>query len=125
MPRLYREAPVNAIWEGSGNVQCLDVLRAIQRSPETLEAYFAEVAAVKGESAALDAHVAALKDDLRDLNDFEARARDLCDRLALGLQAAALIRAGAGRGRLLPRAAGDAAARITYGALPASMRRRS
>jgi len=43
MPRLYREAPVNAIWEGSGNVQCLDVLRAMRRTPETLEAYFAEV----------------------------------------------------------------------------------
>ena len=57
MPRLYREAPVNAIWEGSGNVQCLDIARAIQRSPQTLEAYFAEVSAVKGESAALDAHV--------------------------------------------------------------------
>ena len=42
MPRLYREAPVNAIWEGSGNVQCLDIARAIQRSPQTLEAYFAE-----------------------------------------------------------------------------------
>ena len=54
MPRLYREAPVNAIWEGSGNVQCLDIARAIQRSPQTLEAYFAEVAAVKGESATLD-----------------------------------------------------------------------
>ncbi len=93
MPRLYREAPVNAIWEGSGNVQCLDIARAIQRSPQTLEAYFAEVSAVKGESAALDAHVAALKDDLRDLSDFESRARDLCDRLAVGLQAAALFRA--------------------------------
>ena len=48
MPRLYREAPVNAIWEGSGNVQCLDIARAIQRSPQTLEAFFAEVAAVEG-----------------------------------------------------------------------------
>ena len=94
MPRLYREAPINAIWEGSGNVQCLDIARAIQRSPQTLEAYFAEVESAKGESAALDAHVAALKDDLRDLADFETRARDLCDRLAIGLQAAALIRAG-------------------------------
>ena len=71
MPRLYREAPVNAIWEGSGNVQCLDIARAIQRSPQTLEAYFAEISSVKGESAALDAHVAALKDDLSDLGDFE------------------------------------------------------
>jgi putative acyl-CoA dehydrogenase len=94
MPRLYREAPVNAIWEGSGNVQCLDISRAIQRSPQTLEAYFAEVTSVKGESGELDAHVAALKDDMRDLSDFETRARDLCDRLAVGLEAAALIRAG-------------------------------
>jgi putative acyl-CoA dehydrogenase len=93
MPRLYREAPVNAIWEGSGNVQCLDIARAIQRSPQTLQAYLAEVSAVKGESAALDAHVATLKDDLRDLSDFESRARDLCDRFAVGLQAAALFRA--------------------------------
>ncbi len=94
MPRLYREAPVNAIWEGSGNVQCLDIARAIQRSPQTLEAYFAEISSVKGESAALDAQVAALKHDLSDLGGFEAHARDLCDRLAIGLQAAALIRAG-------------------------------
>jgi putative acyl-CoA dehydrogenase len=94
MPRLYREAPVNAIWEGSGNVQCLDIARAIQRSPQTLEAYFAEVASVAGESAELDAHVTALKDDLKDLGDFEIRARDLCDRFAIGLEAAALIRAG-------------------------------
>ena len=93
MPRLYREAPVNAIWEGSGNVQCLDIARAIAKSPQTLEAYFAEVGAAKG-NAALDAHVEALKADTRDLSDFEARARDLCDRLAIGLEAAALIRAG-------------------------------
>ena len=93
MPRLYREAPVNAIWEGSGNVQCLDIARAIHRSPQTLEVYFAEISSVKGESGALDAHVVALEDDLSDLGGFEAHARDLCDRLAIGLQAAALIRA--------------------------------
>src|SRR6202046_1958190 len=93
VPRPYREAPVNAIWEGSGNVQCLDIARAIQRSPQTLEAYFAEVAAVKGESAALDAHISTLKDDLRELTDFESHARNVCDRLAVGLQAAALFRA--------------------------------
>ncbi len=94
MPRLYREAPVNAIWEGSGNVQCLDIARAISRSPQTLEAYFDEVGSARGESAALDAHVRALQDEMRDLSDFESRARDLCDRLAVGLEAAALIRAG-------------------------------
>ena len=94
-------------------MQCLDIARAIQRSPQTLEAYFAEVSAVKGESAALDAHVAALRDDLRDLGDFESRARDLCDRLAVGLQAAALFRAGvSGRRGLLPLTHRDAAAHI-------------
>ncbi|HEY1944113.1 MAG TPA: isovaleryl-CoA dehydrogenase [Roseiarcus sp.] len=92
MPRLYREAPINAIWEGSGNVQCLDVLRAISRAPETLEAYFAEVDTARGEHRALDAHVAALKDDMRDLQDFEESARDLCDRLALGLLASAMAK---------------------------------
>ena len=92
MPRLYREAPINAIWEGSGNVQCLDVLRAIRRSPETLDAYFAEVASARGENRALDAHVDALKDDMRDLSDFESRARDLCDRLALGLMASVMVK---------------------------------
>ena len=93
MPRLYREAPVNAIWEGSGNVQCLDIARAIHRSPQTLEVYFAEVGSTKGESAALDRHVEALKDDMHDISDFESRTRDVCDRLAVGLEAAALIRA--------------------------------
>ena len=83
MPRLYREAPINAIWEGSGNVQCLDTLRAISRSPQTLEAYFAEVEAARGENPALDAHVASLKRDMRDL----------CDRLALGLMAATMVKA--------------------------------
>jgi putative acyl-CoA dehydrogenase len=119
MPRLYREAPVNAIWEGSGNVQCLDVLRAIQRTPASLEAYFREVSEARGGHRALDAHVAALKDDLRDTNDFEARARDLCDRLALGLEASVVVRNSPGvladafcRSRLESRGAHH------YGALP-------
>jgi putative acyl-CoA dehydrogenase len=92
MPRLYREAPINAIWEGSGNVQCLDVLRAISRAPQTLDAYLAEVDSSRGANRSLDAHVAALKDDVRDLDDFEERARDLCDRLALALQASVMVR---------------------------------
>jgi len=96
MPRLYREAPINAIWEGSGNVQCLDVLRAISRAPKTLEAYFAELEAARGANRALDAHVAALKDDMRGLADFEERARDLCDRLALGLMASVMARGAPG-----------------------------
>jgi putative acyl-CoA dehydrogenase len=92
MPRLYREAPINAIWEGSGNVQCLDVLRAISRAPQSLDAYFAEIDSARGANRALDAHFAALKDDMRDLGDFESQARDLCDRLALALQASVMVR---------------------------------
>jgi putative acyl-CoA dehydrogenase len=89
MPRLYREAPVNAIWEGSGNVQCLDVMRALARSPDALAAVYAEI---DGASPALRPYADALRDDLRDANDFETRAREFCDRLALSLQAAALAR---------------------------------
>ncbi len=90
--RLYREAPVNAIWEGSGNVQCLDVLRAIGREPETLAAFFAEVDRARGADRRLDRHVAALRDDLARTEDIEYRARDLVDRMALALQGAALVR---------------------------------
>jgi len=91
-PRLYREAPVNAIWEGSGNVQCLDVLRAIQKTPDVIEALFDEVGQARGASRALDAHTERLKDDLANVNDFEAHARDLTDRLALALQASLVVR---------------------------------
>jgi putative acyl-CoA dehydrogenase len=92
MPRHFRESPVNAIWEGSGNVQCLDVLRAMSRMPETLDACFAELEAAKGANAPYDRHIAALKDDMRETSDFEERARDLVDRLAVGLQASVLVK---------------------------------
>ena len=108
MPRLYREAPVNAIWEGSGNVQCLDIARAIQRSPQTLEAYFAEVSAVKGESATLDAHVSALKDDLRDLDRLrQPRSRSLRPARRRPSGGGAVPRRFSGRRRLLPLAHRD------------------
>ena len=90
MPRLYREAPVNAIWEGSGNVQCLDVLRAIQKTPAVLVAYFNEVASARTKNALLDRYFTSLKNDLSDFNDIEFRARSLVDRLARGMQAALL-----------------------------------
>jgi putative acyl-CoA dehydrogenase len=92
MQRIYREQPINAIWEGSGNVQCLDVMRAVRKTPAVLDAYFDEVGQARGGNAVLDRHVAALKDDMRDLGDFEHRARDLTDRLASGLQASLLVR---------------------------------
>ena len=92
LPRLYREAPVNTIWEGSGNVQCLDVLRAISKTPTVLDAFFAELSLAKGANAALDRLSAALLKELKDLHDFEYRARDVVDRMALALQASLLLR---------------------------------
>ena len=92
MPRLYREAPVNSVWEGSGNVICLDVLRAMGKEPETVAAYFAEVSAARGADARLDAAVASLQRDLADHSNIEIRARRLVERLALVLQGALLVR---------------------------------
>ena len=92
MPRLYREAPVNAIWEGSGNVQCLDVLRAMAKTPVVLDAFFAEVRQAQGAHATLDRLNAELAKDLTDPRDLEFRARDLVDRMALALQASLLVR---------------------------------
>lgn len=88
LPRLYRDAPLNSIWEGSGNVQALDVLRAVQRAPETLEAFFAEV----GGDARLDRAVQDLKSQFKDKDDLEVRARRLVERMALLLQASLLTR---------------------------------
>ncbi len=92
MQRLYREAPINAIWEGSGNVQCLDVLRAMKTAPETLASFFKEVELARGGNTLLDRRIDALKTDLADLSDFEARARHLVDAMATAFQASLLVR---------------------------------
>ena len=92
MPRLFRESPVNAIWEGSGNIQCLDVLRAMHKTPAVVDAYFAEAGRARGQSAALDRHLDLLGRDLANLQAPEFQARDLVDRMALGLQASLLLR---------------------------------
>jgi putative acyl-CoA dehydrogenase len=92
LPRLYREAPVNAIWEGSGNVQCLDVLRAMARTPTVVEAYFAELVAASGANATLDARVAGLRRELADSSALEYRARHVVEKMAVTLQAALLVR---------------------------------
>tara|TARA_R110000823_G_scaffold22456_1_gene67217 strand:- start:269 stop:1963 length:1695 start_codon:yes stop_codon:yes gene_type:complete len=94
MPRLFRESPVNAIWEGSGNVQCLDTLRAIQKEPETLDAFFREAAEAKGADRRFDQFLAQLQNDFADISDFQYRARNLVDRMALTLQASLLLRNG-------------------------------
>ncbi|TBW58816.1 isovaleryl-CoA dehydrogenase [Marinobacter halodurans] len=92
MPRLLRESPVNAIWEGSGNVQCLDTLRALQKSPDSLEAFFAEVALARGSDARFDRFLAQLQSDFGRTDDTQFRARNLVDRLALALQGSLLLR---------------------------------
>jgi putative acyl-CoA dehydrogenase len=91
LPRLFREAPVNAIWEGSGNIQCLDVLRAIEKTPAVVDAFFAELALAKGASTAFDRWVDALHKELGDCAELEHRARDIVDRMALAMQAAQLL----------------------------------
>ncbi|MGH8517190.1 MAG: isovaleryl-CoA dehydrogenase [Panacagrimonas sp.] len=96
LPRLYRQAPLNSIWEGSGNIQCLDVLRALSRDPETREALFAELLAARGADAALDREIAWLQTQLGEVADLEARSRTVVERMALALQAALLLRAGNG-----------------------------
>ncbi len=95
LARLYREAPLNSIWEGSGNVQCLDVLRALQKTPESLAALLAEVQRALGGDARLDAFADRLRDDLgrrMDPAGLETQARRLVERLALALQASLLVR---------------------------------
>jgi putative acyl-CoA dehydrogenase len=94
LPRLYREAPLNSIWEGSGNVMCLDVLRAMGRSPESVEAFFGELALARGGDARLDAYVATLADELTNFDAIESRARRIVERMALAFQGALLVRAG-------------------------------
>jgi putative acyl-CoA dehydrogenase len=92
LPRLYRESPVNSVWEGSGNVICLDVLRALQREEESLEAVRAELRLAVGADRRLDVAVADLEAELADPDEREPRARLLVEHLALCLQAALLVR---------------------------------
>ncbi|MEA2374453.1 MAG: putative acyl-CoA dehydrogenase [Thermoleophilaceae bacterium] len=91
MPRLYREAPLNSIWEGSGNVNCLDVLRGMVRSPEAVDAFFGEVDSAGG---AVADYTAGIKRELSDLDEIEFRARRIVESMALALQASLLVRHG-------------------------------
>jgi len=92
LARLYREAPLGSIWEGSGNVQCLDVLRASRRTPDAMDAFLTELNLTRGQNPHLDAAVEALSRELTSGDDLELRARDLVERLATTLQASLLIR---------------------------------
>jgi putative acyl-CoA dehydrogenase len=120
MPRLYREAPLSSIWEGSGNVMALDVLRALMRTPAALEAFFAEVTEAAGANADLDRFVVSLRDQFTEGETLEVRARRVVESLALALEGSLLV-------RYAPPAVADAfcASRLggdhglEYGTLPA------
>ncbi len=120
MPRLYREAPLASIWEGSGNVMSLDVLRALVKTPRSLEVFLHELREAHGANAHLDAHVAALEKQFSQPETLELRARRIVEAMALGLQASLLV-------RHAPPAVADAfcasrlggAGGLEYGTLPA------
>jgi putative acyl-CoA dehydrogenase len=92
MPRIYREAPLNSIWEGSGNVNALDVLRALAKSPEALDGFFTEVELAAGADPRLDAYVTRLREEFADHESIETRARRVVERMALALQGSLLVR---------------------------------
>lgn len=91
MPRLYREAPVNSIWEGSGNVICLDILRTLYKEPRAIELFFAELAPALGNNGHLDRAMNDLKKMLATPENAEAQARRLVEHMALCLQGALLV----------------------------------
>ena len=91
LPRLYREAPLNSIWEGSGNVICLDVLRAMSKEPDTVDALLHEIRLARGSDQRFDALADHIENDLRH-TATEMEARRLTEHLALALQASLLIR---------------------------------
>ncbi|NMM26640.1 MAG: isovaleryl-CoA dehydrogenase [Glaciimonas sp.] len=120
MPRLFRESPVNSIWEGSGNVQCLDMLRAMRRNQGSVEIFTAEVQQAAGANKHLDQYVAQLGRELADPADIEYRARGVVEKMALALQGSLLVRYGNPAvadafcaSRLAGRSSG-----LTYGNLP-------
>ncbi|HEY1976251.1 MAG TPA: acyl-CoA dehydrogenase family protein [Candidatus Baltobacteraceae bacterium] len=90
MPRLYREAPVNSIWEGSGNINALDVLRIVRKQPESLAALRAEIEPV-ADDPRVAAELSALERDVSDVSALEVRARSVAERLALLWQASLLV----------------------------------
>jgi putative acyl-CoA dehydrogenase len=94
LPRLYREAPLVSIWEGSGNVAALDTLRAMVREPDTIEAFFGELELAAGTDARYDDALALLRKEFADTDDLQYRARHVVERMALLLQGGLLLRHG-------------------------------
>ena len=120
MPRLFRESPINAIWEGSGNVQCLDMLRAMRRNKGSLEVFLGEVEQARGGDSRLDRFLDSLAQELRDQEGIEYRARHVVGKMALAFEGSLLVRFGASAvadAFCASRIAGDAAGWL-YGDLP-------
>jgi putative acyl-CoA dehydrogenase len=92
LPRLFRQSPLNGVWEGSGNVICLDVLRALAREPDVLDAYWDEIGLAGGGDVRLDDSVSVLRKELEDTDFIETRARRIVERLATVFQASLLVR---------------------------------
>ena len=118
LPRLYREAPVNSTWEGSGNVQCLDVLRALSKEPGVLETLFVELGDGHGDKQ-LARHIEQLKSAFMDTQDIQYRARQLTEDIAVALQAKLLLEAGnaAVSDGFIASRLGESSGRV-YGTLP-------
>jgi putative acyl-CoA dehydrogenase len=122
MPRIYRDSPVNSVWEGSGNVQCLDLLRALARDPATLQALYDEIGDARRGDPRLDRFVGAVQQETSDLANLEARARRIVELLALAVQGALMVRhapSAVAEGFLASRIAG--ARGIAFGTLPATV----
>ncbi len=92
LPRLYRDAPLNSIWEGSGNVNCLDMLRAMKQEPRTLEILFSEIEKSGKENRSLSTFVDQLKNQFPKAEEMERQARRFIENLVLALQASLLVR---------------------------------
>ncbi len=122
MPRLYREAPLLSIWEGSGNVAALDTLRALAKEPEAIEAFFAELDLATGADTRYDDALALARKELSDVDELQYRARRLVERMALLLQGSLLVRYGdqaVSDAFVASRLAGDWG--IAFGTLPTGL----
>ncbi len=116
LPRLYRQAPLNSIWEGSGNIQCLDLLRALQREPQAMDVLRGELESAAGKEPGYDA---ALARWCPVSLPSPASARLYCEHLALLLQASILIRAGSRVAPLFVRSRLQGEHGMAFGTLPA------
>lgn len=120
LARLYRDVPLNSIWEGSGNVQCLDVLRAMQKEPETVRALFAELDAAKGIDTRYDQLLNSIEVELSDKSESELRARSIVESLGVAVQASILLKHGHPAVREAFCASRLADRHLTFGTLPST-----